>query len=368
MRPTWADIDLGAVENNVAELTRVVHPALVCVVVKADGYGHGAVPVARAAVEAGAPWLAVALVEEGRTLRDAGIRVPILVLSEPRPMEMVEVVAHDLHPTVYSGQGLAAAAAAAMQYDRVLPVHLKVDTGMRRVGVETADAVSMARVIVDKPALHLEGVWTHCAVADQTQDPFTGVQLDRFETVLAGIEAEGIDPGIRHAANSAVALGHPRGRYDLVRCGIAAYGIAPSPELKAVADLRPVMKVRSEVSFVKDIDAGQAVSYGLAWETSRHTTLATVPIGYADGIRRRSGSAGGQALIRGQRMPIVGNVTMDQLMVDCGDTEVEAGDEVVLIGSQGDDEITAREWANWLDTISYEILCDIESRVARRYL
>jgi alanine racemase len=368
MRPTWADIDLAAVEHNVAELRRAADPALLCVVVKAEGYGHGAVPVARAAVDAGAQWLAVALVEEGRRLREAGIRAPILVLSEPRPLEMVEVVAYGLHPTVYSGEGLAAAAAAAIQYDKVLPVHLKVDTGMRRVGVETSAALAMARAIVDKPSLDLEGVWTHCAVADQLDDPFTSLQLDRYEAVLAELEAAGIDPGIRHAANSAVTLGHPRGRYDLVRCGIAAYGVAPGPLLADAADLRPVMKVRSEVSFVKEIDAGERVSYGLAWEAPSRTRLATVPIGYADGIRRRAGSAGAEVLIRGRRHPIVGNVTMDQLLVDCGDRDVRAGDEVVFVGAQGHDEITVAEWAGWLDTIAYEVVCDIESRVVRRYL
>jgi alanine racemase len=368
MRPTWADIDLGAVAHNVETLQGHAGDAALCVVVKADGYGHGAIPVGRAAVEAGAEWLAVALVEEGRILRDAGLRCPILILSEPRPLEMVEVVAYGLTPSVYSGEGLAAAAAAANQGDTRLDVHLKVDTGMGRVGARAEDAEILATAIADKSALRLAAVWTHCAVADVVADPYTDIQLDRFDQAVAAIEASGIEVPMRHAANSAVTLAHPRGRYDLVRCGISAYGIAPAPALSHIADLRPAMTLRSEVSFAKTVGAGDRISYGLTWEAERSTTVATVPIGYADGIRRSSGVAGAEVLIGGRRHPVVGTVTMDQLMVDCGDHAVVAGDEVVLIGAQGDDVISADEWATRLGTISYEVVCDIESRVGRRYL
>lgn len=368
MRPTWADIDLAAVAHNVERLAALAAPAEVCAVVKADGYGHGSVPVARAALEAGATWLAVALVQEGRVLREAGITAPILLLSEPRPVEMVEVVAFGLVPTVYSGEGFAAAAAAAALLDEPLAVQLKVDTGMRRVGAAIDDAVAMATAIVDKRSVDLQGIWTHCAVADQLADPFTETQLDRFDAVLGELAAAGIDVPLRHAANSAVAIAHPRGRYDLVRCGISIYGLPPSPEMAGAVDLKPAMKIRSEVSFAKRIDAGDAVSYGLTWKAEAPGHLATVPIGYADGIRRRSGSAGAEVLIGGKRRPIVGMVTMDQLLVFCGDDPVRTGDEVVLIGRQGDDEITADEWAERLGTVNYEVVCDIESRVSRLYL
>lgn len=367
MRPTWADIDLGAVAHNVEVLRSVAAPAAVCAVVKADGYGHGAVPVGRAAIEAGAEWLGVALVEEGRVLREAGIRCPILVLSEPRPLEMVEVVAYDLTPSLYSGEGLAAAAAAANQGGRSLDVHLKIDTGMGRVGARPADALGLATAITDKADLHLAGVWTHCAVADDPVDPYTTAQLDTYDAVLADLGGAGFDIALRHAANSALTLSSPRGRYDMVRCGIATYGLAPSRAV-ATAELRPVMRLRSQVSFAKRVTAGERISYGLAWEAERDTTVATVPIGYADGIRRRSGAVGGEVLIRGFRRRIVGTVTMDQLMVDCGDGPIAAGDEVVLIGDQGDDAISADEWAERLDTISYEVVCDIASRVSRRYI
>lgn len=367
MRPTWADIDLAAITSNVGAIADLVAPAAVCAVVKADGYGHGSVPAGRAAIDAGASWLAVALVEEGRVLREAGITTPILVLSEPRPLEMVEVVAYDLTPTVYSGEGLAAAAAAANQGGRRLEVQLKIDTGMHRVGARPEDAVGLATAIADKGSIDLAGVWTHCAVADDPDPTYTNVQLDTYDAVCAEIEAAGLRVGMRHAGNSAVAIAHPRGRYDMVRVGIATYGVAPSPSLAGRIELAPAMTIRSEISFAKRISAGDRVSYGLVWEAPTDTTIVTVPIGYADGIRRRSGRVGGEVLIGGRRHPIVGQVTMDQLMVDCGDAEVSAGDEVVLIGAQGGDRISAEEWAAKLDTIGYEVVCDIESRVPRRY-
>ena len=368
MRPTWADIDLSAVAHNVDVLASHVAPAQMCVVVKADGYGHGAVPIGRAAVEAGASWLAVALVEEGRVLREAGLDVPILVLSEPRPPEMVEVVAHRLTPTVYSGEGLAAAAAAAAQSGSELCVQMKIDTGMGRVGARPTDALGLADAIAHKQSLRLDGVWTHCAIADVVDDPYTDKQLDTYDQALAELEANGHELTWRHAANSAVALAHPRGHYDLVRCGIAVYGIPPSPALERVVDLQPVMRLRSQVSFVKRVKAGDRVSYGLSWEAGSDTTIATVPIGYADGIRRRSSAVGAQVLIGGKRYPMVGTVTMDQLLVDCGDDPVTSGDDVVMLGRQGDDEITAQECASRLDTIGYEVVCAVESRVTRRYI
>ncbi|MDH3754052.1 MAG: alanine racemase [Acidimicrobiia bacterium] len=368
MRPTWADIDLAAVAHNAAALQAMAHPAMLCAVVKADGYGHGAVPVARAAVDAGADWLAVATVEEGRALRGSGLTTPILLLSEPAPPEMIEVVDADLRPTVYTGEGLAAAAAAAQQRDARLAVHLKVDTGMHRVGAAPDQIPMLAQAIADKPSLDLEGVWTHCAVADELDSGYTDVQLDRFDRVVAELRAAGHHPRLCHAANSAVTIAHPRGRYDMVRCGIALYGVPPADSLRSMIDLVPAMSVRSHVSMVKTVAAGERVSYGQRWEAPVDTVVATVPIGYADGIRRRLNRVGGEVLIGGRRRSIAGTVTMDQLLVDCdADSTVTAGDEVVLIGRQDDEEITANEVAAKLDTIGYEVVCDIESRVPRRY-
>ena len=367
MRAARADVDLTAVAHNVDALRRAVAPALLCAVVKADGYGHGAIAVSEAAIAAGADWLAVALVEEGAVLRKAGIQAPILLLSQPRLADLAAVVRYDLRATIHSSMAAELLAVAARDQGKVARVHLKVDTGMNRVGVAPEDALAVAREIERRPELELEGVFTHCAVADEPDNPFTDVQLDRFEVVLDQLADAGISPALRHAANSATAIVHPRGRYDLVRAGISVYGIAPAPGLAAELGLRPAMTLRAEVSMVKRVPAGEGISYGLRHRTERETTVATVPIGYADGVPRRLGLVGGSVLIGGVRRPILGVVTMDQLMVDCGDDHVEVGDEVVLIGRQGDEEISAEEWAGLLDTIAYEIVCGIGPRVPRFY-
>jgi alanine racemase len=363
-----ARIDLDAVAHNVAVLRERAGGAAVCAVVKADGYGHGAVPVARAALAAGATWLGVAHVQEARTLRAAGIEAPVLVLSEcatdPRTLEVA--LACGLHLTAYRSAFLDALADRARSLGVPgAPVHLKVDTGMRRVGCEPHEAADLARRIDADPHLRLAGTMTHLAVADEPANPTTAHQLDRFERVLDELEAAGIAPGVRHAANSAATLLHPRSHLDLVRAGIAVYGIPPAPVLESVAPLRPAMRWTSTVRLVKPVARGEAVSYGHRHVFDEPTVVATVPVGYADGVRRRLGLAGGEVLIRGRRCPIVGVVTMDQLVVDVGDLPVDVGDEVVLLGDQDGEEITATEVALRLDTIGYEITCAVSPRVAR---
>jgi len=368
MRATRAEVDLGAVKANVAALAAAVAPAELCAVVKADGYGHGAIAVSHAALSAGATWLAVALVEEGAVLRKAGITAPILLLSQPRPSDVDAAVRFDLRIAVYSRAGLDAVAAAAQARGTTAKVHLKVNTGMNRVGAEPDDLVRLAEAAAGMDVVDVEAVWTHCAVADEPDNPFTDEQLDRFDDVVARLEASGLRPPLAHTANSAVAMDHPRGRRDLVRVGLALYGIAPSPALRGRVPLEPAMSLKSEVSFVKCVAAGAGVSYGLRHTFDRATVVATVPIGYADGVPRRLSLEGGEVLVGGRRCPIVGVVTMDQLMVDCGpDADVEVGDEVVLVGRQGDAVITAEEWAEAVDTIAYEIVCGIGPRVPRVY-
>jgi alanine racemase len=360
---------LSAIAHNVRVLNVAVAPARVCAVVKADGYGHGAVPVARAAVDAGARWLAVALADEGATLRDAGIAAPILLLSEPSAPELEVAVANDLRPTVYTEGGIEAAAKAARRAAAgPVAVHLKVDTGMHRVGAAPEDAVRLAEVVRAHRELRLEAVWTHCAAADEPSRPITKEQLRRFDRVLDDLDAAGLRPPMVHAANSAAGLGFPEARFDMVRAGIAVYGIAPGPEVAGTEDLRPALQLKSMVSFVKRVAPGEGVSYGHHWHADRETVIATVPLGYADGVPRRLGLLGADVLIRGRRRPIAGVVTMDQLTVDCGDDDtVTAGDEVVLIGRQGDEHIPAEEWAEHMGTIAYEVVCDIGPRVPRRY-
>jgi alanine racemase len=368
VRSARAEVDLAAIAHNVRVLTELAAPAELCAVVKADGYAHGSIAVSQVALRAGASWLAVALVEEAAVLRKAGIDAPVLLLSEPRPADMDAAARYDLRVGLYTDEGVEAMAAAARRSGRVVHVHLKVDTGMNRVGARPADALRLAKEIADRPELDLEAVFTHCAVADEPGNDFTDHQLDRFDAVVAELDAAGLRPRLRHAANSAATLDHPRARYDLVRTGIALYGIAPAPALADRLDLRPGLSLKAEVSMVKRVGAGEAVSYGLRHRFDRDAVVATVPIGYADGVPRRLGLLGADVLIGGRRRPMVGVVTMDQLMVDCDDDEdVAVGDEVVLLGSQGVETISADEWAAHLDTIAYEVVCGIGPRVPRLY-
>lgn len=371
MSRSWADIDLAAIAANAKALRAAAPGSELCAVVKADGYGHGADRVATAALAAGATRLAVAQVAEGVALRDAGIGAPIWVLSEPEPAELPAAFEARLQPAVYSAAGIDAAVAAVPAGRRPLTVHLKLDTGMHRVGADPADAVDLARRIEAESALALGSVWTHLACADADVDlsagSITDRQLDAYDAALAALAEAGIEVPLCHAANSAGTIAHPRAHYDVVRCGISLYGLPPAPGLAGRVALRPALTWRSKVSFVKRLESGDGVSYGHREHLDAPSTIATVPVGYADGYRR-SLWAGGAVLIGGRRRPIVGVVTMDQLMVDVGDDAVSVGDEVVLIGRQDDEEITADELAATLGTINYEITVAIGQRVERRHV
>jgi alanine racemase len=370
-RSVWSEVDLDAVRHNVTTLREFARPAALLAVVKANGYGHGAVPVALAALDAGAAWLGVARIEEGVQLRAAGITAPIMLLSEPARGSAEETVAHGITPVVYTEAGIDALAKAVADVGRSAPldVHLKVDTGMHRVGCPTDDAVARAAQVAARDELVLAGVCTHLAVADELADPYTADQLARFDATLAELEAAGLRPPVVHALNSAGLLTAPAGRYDLVRVGIACYGVPPAPALAGFAGvtLRPALSLRARITMIKTLPAGARISYGGRYALSTTGRVATVPAGYADGVPRNLGLVGGEVLVRGRRSPIAGVVTMDQLMVDLGAADAEVGDEVVLIGRQGDEEITATEWAEKLGTISYEIVTGIGARVPRSY-
>ena len=357
-RPTWVEVDLDAVRHNVG----VLKPAAadLMAVVKADAYGHGAVAVARAALQAGATWCGVALVEEGLELRAAGIESPILVLSEFPPGAEAVALAHRLTPSLYSREGLARLAAAARG---PVGVHVKVDTGMHRVGVwPPEDLVPYLQTVADA-GLHAEGIWTHLAKSEDDAET-TRAQLARYDGALAAASAAGFDPALRHAANSGAVLRHPEAAFDVVRPGIALCGIAPGAAI--VTDLQPALTWRSAVSFARRLTTGERLSYGHRYELARDAMVATVPVGYADGYPRALSSKA-DVLIGGTRCRVAGNVTMDQLLVDCGDLDVHAGDDVVLLGGQGDEEITAWELATHADTIAYEIVSRIGQRVPRTY-
>jgi alanine racemase len=363
-RPTVARIDLDAVRHNV----RILKPptAELMAVVKGDGYGHGAVEVARAALEAGATWVGVALVEEGIALRDGGIEGPVLVLSEFPPGSERDALAAGLTPTVYTEAGVKAAGEAARALGIRAGVHVKVDTGMHRVGVYPPEAVAELVNLVDQVGMRLDGVWTHFAKSEE-DEATTRAQLDRYLAVVSGLGASGIEPRYRHAANSAATILHPWTHLDMVRVGVALYGLSPGPGLGERAGIRPALTWRSRVSAVRRLPAGEALSYGHRYRLQRPATVATVPVGYADGYVRAL-SCRSDVLIGGKRRRVAGTVTMDQIVVDCGDAVVQPGDEAVLIGRQGGEEVTADELAELADSITYEIVCGIGPRVSREYV
>ncbi|MGF1616357.1 MAG: alanine racemase [Acidimicrobiia bacterium] len=354
MRPTYATVDLGAIRRNVRAIATAIAPSEVCAVVKADGYGHGDAPVATAAVDAGASRLAVALVEEGIRLREAGVEGPILVLSEPTPDAASEFARWDLTPTVYSTDFADALASVGFRSG----LHLKIDTGMHRVGVSPEEWPALVS-LVRRHHLEIEGVFTHFADADADPD-FTRAQIERFD--------ETVDFDVRqiHLANTPGALLFPEARRDFSRIGIGIYGLHPCQATREVVDLEPAMAITTRISHVQRLPAGTRLSYGRITPLEEDSTVATIPIGYADGFWRNL-SRGGRVLIGGESHPVAGTVTMDQTMVAVGDAEVAVGDEAVLIGQQGPASISADEWADRLGTISYEVVCSIGPRVPRRY-
>ncbi len=375
-RPAWAEIDLAAVTHNARVLSKLVRPARLCAVVKAHGYGHGAVAVARAALAGGALGLAVALVDEGVELRQNKVHGPILLLSECGPDAVDAAMAYGLTPTVYSADGIEQFAQAARMLGQRTSVHIKVDTGMHRVGADPADVPALLRVIADDPLLRFEGLWTHFPVADgeSAEDhSFTLRQLALFDGVIDEMARADVHPDVIHAANTAGAVLYPQARYGMVRCGIGLYGYLPGAAVGAAIavatggeKLRPALSLRASVVSVRTLAEGERPSYGRLRALPRRSVVATVPIGYADGVPRALFARGASVLIGGKRRPLAGMVTMDQIMVDCEeDDSVQPGDEVVLLGRQGDEEITADEWAELLGTISYEILCGIGPRVPR---
>jgi alanine racemase len=376
-RPTRAEVDAGAIAHNTRRLLDAAGAGSeLCAVVKADGYGHGIVTAARAALEGGATWLAVALVEEGIVLREAGVDAPVLVLSEPPPSAAVAMVAHDLTPTVYRPEFLRALEDAVAASGGPVRVHVKLDTGMTRVGVAPADRDALLALLAASERLEVEGVQTHLARADEPDVATTTQQLARFAEGLAAVRAAGLAPRLVHVANTAgtllhtdacraVIAGGAPGAVPLVRAGIGIYGLDAGARVAAAAHgLEPALRLVSAVSHVRHVDAGTPVSYGHRWSSPDAGWLATVPIGYADGVPRTlTGRL--DVLHDGARRPVVGTVTMDQVLVWCGDDEPTVGDEVVLIGAVGDERIGMEDWAERLGTITYEIATGISSRVPR---
>lgn len=374
----WAEIDLDAIDHNVRELRGITHPrARMMAVVKADGYGHGAVEVARTVLAAGADMLAVARIDEGILLRQAGLEAPILVFSPTFPTFAENLITYDLIQSVAGlkiGQQLDA---VARRCGKTIPIHLKVDSGMGRLGLlpdarrvkASMSAVAEVEAITQLKGLCLEGVYTHFAAADESDKGYAHHQLAVFETFLQALQKAGVDCGMRHAANSAAIIDLPQTHLDAVRPGIALYGLYPSRDVdRDRVDLQPALSLKSRLLQVKAVPTGFKASYGMTWEAPEPTVIGTVAAGYADGIQRQLSNRGAM-LVGGHRAPIVGRVCMDLIMLDLGaDSPAVAGDEVVIIGRQGEAHITADDIADLLGTINYEVVFTNATRVPRRYL
>jgi alanine racemase len=378
LRPAWVDVDLAALENNLARIRERLAgssppaklPPKVMAVVKADAYGHGAVGVSRALEAAGVDWLGVALLEEGAEIRRAGVQLPVLVLGTARPEKIALYARYGLTPTLSSLAELLRWQDWTAGQREAQPVHLKVDTGMSRLGVAMDEVPRALAILRGSPGLRLAGLLSHFGDADDLDSPRNPAQQERFAAVLALLEPAEREGILIHMANSAAALHRPESRFALVRIGISIYGLDPVDETRDPQPrmgLQPVMAVRARIVQLREVPAGTPLSYGGRTVTRRRSRVAVVPVGYADGYAwRLTGRA--EALVRGRRVPVAGSVTMDMTLLDVTEAGAELGDEVVLLGRQGNEEITAAELAAHAGTISWEILCHLGLRLPRRYV
>ncbi|MBE9161803.1 MULTISPECIES: alanine racemase [Microcoleaceae] len=363
----WVEIDLAALTHNVKQLKNLLSPQTeLMAVVKADAYGHGAVAVSQTVLQAGASWLGVATIPEGIELREAGIEAPILLLGATHTAAQVRAIAQwHLQPTICTAKQALIFSEVLATLDRSLPVHAKLDTGMSRLGTPASEATEFVQLVKRLPNLKLASIYSHLATADSPDPAVMTVQHDRFKRAIEQIQTAGINPPRLHLANSAAALANPDLHYDLVRVGLATYGIYPAPHLQSIASLQPAMQVKARITQVKTIAAGTGVSYGYQFIASQQTQIAVVGIGYADGIPRNLSNKI-QVLVRGKFVPQIGAVTMDQLMLDVSAIpDLEVGEVVTLLGKDGENEITADGWAEILGTISWEILCGFKHRLPR---
>lgn len=365
-RPVWAEIDLTAIKNNVREIKRGIKPNVkFCAVVKADAYGHGAVAVAGAVLAAGADRLAVAILSEAVELRQAGFLTPIHVLGYTPPHQARTVAAYDIAQTVYSIEAVRALAAAGVETGKKVKVHIKIDTGMGRIGILPAEAGDFAEAVAGMEGVEIEGVFSHFASADDEDKTYAKKQFASFEEALMRISARGIAVPLRHIANSAATLELPETHLDMVRTGIILYGLWPSSDVKRRIALTPAMRLQAQVVHVKRVPVGTDISYGRTYRAEIPRDIATLPIGYADGwTRLLSGKT--SVIVHGQRAPVVGRICMDQCMLDVSDIAgVKVGDTATLFGIA---ELTADEVADILGTINYELVCMIGKRVPRVYI
>jgi alanine racemase len=361
---TWIEVDLERIAENVRSLRKISN-AQVMAVVKANGYGHGAIPVVQAALAGGATWCGVARPEEAMEIRQAGLDCPILLLGYTPPAQVEGMITLQVSMAVWEPEQIQAAALAAQRTQQAAHLHLKVDTGMSRLGVQAEQAVSLALQLAQADHVYFEGIFTHFASADETDPEPTDSQERQMQSVLQALQAQGIKPPLMHAANSAASLTRPTTHFDMLRVGIAMYGLPPSPDCPLPDHYRPALAWKSVLSHVKVLPPGRGVSYGHEYITQGTERIGTVPVGYADGYRRVKGN---RVLVRGRKAPVIGRVCMDQILVQLdGIPEAHEGDEVVLIGQQGDAKISAEEVGALWGTVNYEVICGIGPRVPRVY-
>lgn len=368
----WAEINLDNIAHNVREIRRVTNKkAEIMGVVKADAYGHGVMEVARTLLNNGVTRLAVSMLDEAIQLRKNGIDVPILILSFTDPRRAEEIIENNVTQTVFSHDLANALSEAAVKQNKNIKIHIKIDTGMTRVGFMPGySAVKNVLEIGKLPGIIIEGIFTHFASADEKDKSFTLMQFERFMSICSELNRVGLYIPVKHAANSAAIIEFPEMHLDLVRPGIILYGLYPSEEVdKSKIDLRPSMTLKANVTLVKDVEKGTCISYGRIFTTCRESKIATIPIGYADGYSRLLNRKA-KVLINGELVPVVGKICMDQCMADVTDLEkeVSVGDEVVLFGKQGENEITIEDVASDIGTINYEVVCVIGKRIPRFYL
>ncbi len=367
-RPTVAHVNLEALSHNYAEVVRHAEGRNILAVVKAGAYGHGAIPVSQRLLHLGAHMLGVAMVEEAREIRSSGIHAPILVMGTVFPEQAEAVIELKLIPVVFTMSFAQALSAVAGTLKMKVPVHIKIDTGMGRIGIPPEDAADFITAIGKLPGIDVQGLMTHFADADLCDKEYASKQINRFELLISQLSAQGMTIPVRHAANSAAILDYRRALFTMVRPGLMLYGYNPLEGKDEKTYLKPVLSLVTRIAFLKKVSSGVPISYGRTFVTKRESLIATLPIGYADGYNRRLSNAG-EAIVRGVRVPVVGRVCMDMCMIDVTDVPgISEGDPVALIGSQANERITADDIAKKTGTIAYEVLCGISSRVPRVYL
>lgn len=367
---TWAEVDLDAIAHNMREIRKITNPSSqIMAVVKADAYGHGFLEVTRTLLENGADRLAVAVLQEGKQLRSRGVTVPILILGASGNDSIEDLINFDITPSVFTYEFAKALSYEAERKEKVTKIHIKIDTGMSRIGYlagddneEIADEIiKISRL----PYIEIEGIFSHFAASDEYDASYTHLQFDRFMDVCQRLEIKGLNIPIKHICNSAGIMMYPEMHLDMVRPGVILYGMYPSDEVdKSRLDLIPAMTLKSTITHVKEVEAGRGVSYGREYITKGVTKIATVPIGYADGYLRRLAKEG-KMLVNGVKVPIIGRICMDQCMIDVTNVNnTDRGDEVIIFGREG---VTIDDLAKWLDTINYEVACVIGKRIPRIY-